>query len=314
MDVLSDAITAIRTGRPHSARVERHAPFHRLFPPAQGAGFHAVLQGSCWLIGPDLPPLPLAAGDVVFLPHGTSLALADSPSTPSTSGPPTSAPPSSSPVGAPTVLLCGAYLLDRTRSHPLLGDLPEVIHLPARVGRHPALRAAVEMLGAELEQPGAGTDAVVRALLDLLLLQMLRAWLQEQSDGRAGTGWVAALNDPAIAAALHAIHSDLARSWTVHDLGAVAGLSRAAFSRRFTALVGQPPLTYLTWWRMTIAGRLLRASDAALSVIARQVGYGSEFAFASAFKREYGVTTGQYRRASTSSGPSAVYLEEDEGG
>jgi AraC-like DNA-binding protein len=93
----------------------------------------------------------------------------------------------------------------------------------------------------------------------------------------------------------------------------MAGLSRAAFSRRFTALVGQPPLTYLTWWRMTIAGRLLRASDTALSVIARQVGYGSEFAFASAFKREYGVTTGQYRRSGTSPSPSAVYLEEDEG-
>ena len=309
MDVLSDAITAIRTGRPHSGRVERHAPFHRLFPPAQGAGFHVVLQGSCWLIRPDDPPLPLAAGDVVFLPHGTSLALADSPSTPLTSE-----QPSSAPMGPPTVLLCGAYLFDRTRSHPLLGDLPEVIYLPARIGHHPALRTAVELLGAELEQPGAGTDAVVQALLDLLLLQMLRAWLQEQSDSRAGTGWVAALNDPAIAAALHAIHSDLARPWTVHDLGAVAGLSRAAFSRRFTALVGRPPLTYLTWWRMTIAGRLLRASDAALSVIARQVGYGSEFAFASAFKREHGVTTGQYRRAGSSSSPSAVYLEEDEGG
>ncbi|MDG4863395.1 helix-turn-helix transcriptional regulator, partial [Streptomyces sp. T-3] len=87
-----------------------------------------------------------------------------------------------------------------------------------------------------------------------------------------------------------------ARPWTVEDLGARAGLSRAAFARRFTALVGQPPLAYLTWWRMTTAGRLLREADAPLRTVAEQAGYTSEFAFAKAFKREYGMAPGQYRK------------------
>jgi AraC-like DNA-binding protein len=180
----------------------------------------------------------------------------------------------------------------------LLNDLPEVIHLPARVGRYPALRAAVDLLGAELERESRpGTDAVVPTLLDLLLLYILRAWFDDQqaSEGSA-TGWVTALHDPAIAAALSAIHGDPGRQWTVDELGRQARLSRAAFARRFTQLVGQPPLTYLTWWRMTTAARLLRASDAPVNAIAQQVGYTSQYAFAHAFKRHYGSPPGSYRR------------------
>ncbi|RMI45531.1 helix-turn-helix transcriptional regulator [Actinomadura harenae] len=99
-----------------------------------------------------------------------------------------------------------------------------------------------------------------------------------------------------------AIHRDPARPWSVAGLGEHAGLSRAAFSRRFTALVGRPPLTYLTWWRLTTAMRLLRDSDAPLGVVAEQVGYGSEFAFANAFKREFNIAPGRYRRNSRSPG------------
>src|SRR5436190_8548094 len=94
-----------------------------------------------------------------------------------------------------------------------------------------------------------------------------------------------ALTDPAISAALRDLHENPARSWTVAQLGARAGLSRAAFARRFTALVGQPPLTYLTWWRMTIAAQLLRGTDAPLAAVAARTGYTSEYAFANAFKR-----------------------------
>jgi len=190
-------------------------------------------------------------------------------------------------------MLCGAYLLDRSRAHPLLSDLPEVIHLPARVGHHSKLRAAVDLLGGELGQPRPGTDAMVPALLEVLLLHILRAWF----DGQSATGWAAALRDPAVAAALRAIHGDPGRRWTVETLGARAGLSRAAFARRFVTLVGQPPLTYLTWWRMTLAARLLRDGDAPLAAVSRKVGYTSEFAFAHAFKREYGSAPGEFRRS-----------------
>lgn len=100
----------------------------------------------------------------------------------------------------------------------------------------------------------------------------------------------------AVSTALHHIHQEPGHAWTVARLGGHAGLSRAAFSRRFTALVGQSPLAYLTWWRMTTAGQLLRRSDASLRTIASRVGHTSEFAFNRAFKREYGVTPGHYRR------------------
>lgn len=311
MDVLSDVIAVMRTGQPRSARVAWHAPWAQRFASVPGsAGFQVILQGPCWLIPPATDPVPLAAGDVVFLPHGRGHALADNPSTPL-------AAPACDPndpqflqryaaatVGEPvgtngptTVTLCGAYQLDPARAHPLLHDLPELIHLPAHLGRHPELRATVDLLAAELERPRLGTDAIVPALLDTLLLYILRTWFDEQPARGATTGWAAALNDPAITAALQAMHRDPARPWTVVTLASEAGLSRAPFARRFTALVGKPPLSYLTWWRMTTAARLLRESDAPLSAIAHKVGYMSEFAFASAFKRQYGAAPGRYRRA-----------------
>lgn len=311
MDVVSDAVAAMRTGRPHSSRVEKRAPWGVRFQPFAGAGFHVVLQGTCWLVPHDASPIPLGAGDVVFLPRGSEHVLADSPSTP-----PVDATAASlvelrsdseldgaSPVepaglphtGSATVLLCGGYLLDQGRLHPLLGHLPDVLHLPAHLGRHGPLRTAVDLLCGELGDRRPGADGVVPALLDVLLLYILRVWFQEQSRHTAN-GWAAALNEPTITAALRSIHSDPARQWTVEELGAQGGLSRAAFARRFTSLVGRPPLAYLTWWRMTIAARLLRDSDAPLRVVAERTGYTSEYAFARAFRREFGIAPGRFRR------------------
>lgn len=195
-------------------------------------------------------------------------------------------------AGARATILCGAYRLLRHRPHPLLRDLPEVVHLPAVPGRHPGLRAMVGLLGDELATRAAGASVVAPSLVDALLVYMLRAWLDESS--RAG-GWPAALADPVTARALAAIHGDPAHAWTVERLGAEAGLSRAAFARRFTALVGEPPLTYLTRWRLTTATHLLRDTDKPLAQVAAAVGYGSAFAFAKAFRREYATTPGAYR-------------------
>ncbi|MFB7651255.1 MULTISPECIES: AraC family transcriptional regulator [unclassified Streptomyces] len=301
MDVLSDAIAAMRTGIPHSSRTVLSAPWGLRFASSDGAGFHVVLRGSCWLLSPGREPAPLAPGDVVFLAHGRGHALADDPASRLVDVVPnddgdwvlTEEPPQV--AGPPTHLLCGAYQLSRTRAHPLLTGLPDVVHLPARIGAHTELRTAVDLLGADLERPGPGSDALVTALLDSLLLYILRAWLNEHAE-QAATGWAAALADPAVSDALHALHHDPARPWTVEELGARAGLSRAAFARRFATIVGQPPLTYLTWWRMTVAGRLLTNSDAPLHVVAARSGYSSEFAFAKAFKREFGISPGRYRR------------------
>ncbi len=311
MDVLSDVVAVMRTGEPRSARVEWWAPWGQRFPASPGAGFQLLLRGSCWLLPEHGEPLALEAGDLVFLPRGYAHALADQPTSPladPTCGPPTGSrferrhatpsgdPPLPEDAHPAAVTLCGAYQLDPARAHPLLDDLPDTLHLSARGGQHPEIQAAVELLGRELENPRPGADTVVPSLLDMLLLFILRAWFDRQPGGAQGTGWAAALNDPAISAALHAIHRAPAEPWTVESLAARAGLSRAAFARRFHALVGRPPLGYLTWWRMTTAARLLRDSDATLGAVSEQVGYGSEFALAAAFKRTYGTAPGQYRR------------------
>ncbi|MGH3242537.1 MAG: helix-turn-helix transcriptional regulator, partial [Spirillospora sp.] len=107
--------------------------------------------------------------------------------------------------------------------------------------------------------------------------------------------WTAALQDPAVATALRGIHHEPERPWTVQSLADAAQLSRAAFARRFAELAGTPPLTYLTWWRMTIAARLLRTTDLPLRSVADRVGYASDFAFAKAFRREYGESPGRFR-------------------
>src|SRR6266545_176066 len=271
MDVLSDVIAVMRTGQARSAQVTWHAPWAQQFASVPGsAGFQIILQGSCWLIQPHIHQR--YATGTVGAPTGTD------------------------PDTAVTITLCGAYRLDPARAHPLFYDLPELIHLPGHLRRRPELQATVALLATELERPRLGTDAIVPALLDTLLLHILRSLLDQQPTPGTTTGWAAALNDPATNAALQAIHRDPARPWTVAMLAAEAGLSRAPFARRFTTLVGQPPLTYLTWWRMTTAARLLQQSDAPLSAIAARVGYTSEFAFANAFKRQYAAAPGRYRR------------------
>ncbi|GAB2826194.1 AraC family transcriptional regulator [Actinocorallia aurea] len=293
MDVLSDVIAVMRTGAPSSARVERHAPWSERFAHAPGtAGFEVVLSGSYWLLPAKGAPIELRTGDVVFFPHGGEYGLADSPEPP-----PDGRRDGPAPVGPPSaVVLCGAYRLDADRGHPLLAELPAVVHLPAGAGSPSCLRAAVDLLSAELRAPGPGADAVVPSLLDTLLVYVLRTWLQEQPACRESAGWAAALADPVVSAALHALHDDPAHPWTVAELARRTGLSRAAFARRFTALVGRPPLTYLTWWRLTTAAKLLRTSDAPLSTIAAQVGYISPYAFATAFKRAFAQPPGHYRR------------------
>ncbi|MFB9338660.1 AraC family transcriptional regulator [Actinoplanes octamycinicus] len=296
VDVLSDAITAMRTGVPHASRTLKVAPWGLRFGASDGAGFHVVLDGAAWLLPVAAAPIALGPGDVVFLPHGHGHALADHPDSPLAEVRPlpdgrwtVAAGPDRGAAGVQ--LMCGAYRLRRSQAHPLLTGLPEVVHVPAG---DPALDAAVGLPGGELSDGGPGAAAVVPALLDTLLLYIVRAWLRADA-GRTATGWAAALADPGLAAALHAVHEDPARPWTVRELGAVAGLSRAAFARRFSAVVGQPPLTYLTWWRMTLARRLLAAGDLPLRVVAARSGYANEFAFAKAFKREAGIAPGGYR-------------------
>ncbi|MED7953685.1 AraC family transcriptional regulator [Streptomyces sp. BE303] len=348
MDVVSDAIAAVRIGRPSSVRLRVGGPWSTRIPPYDGAGFHVVLEGACWLLPDGGAPVALGAGDAVLLPHGTGHVLASAPLEPAEAaravpidrllGPGRPVPPlgpaasyESAPgsgTGAAVELLCGKYRLEHSRTHPLMLELPDVVHLANRVGGHPQLRSAVDLLGGELAADEAGAALAVPSLIDLLLVYMVRAWLAGPPgagpggaggaggaadgggagapDGPAATGgpgpsgargggWSAALGDPVVAAALRALHEDPARGWSTEDLAAHAGVSRATLTRRFTGLVGRPPMAYLTWWRMTRAAALLQQTAEPLDVIARRVGYATPYALSHAFNRLFGTTPGRYR-------------------
>ncbi|MBO3743357.1 AraC family transcriptional regulator [Actinoplanes flavus] len=300
MDVLSDVLAVMRTGRARSVLTAWRVPWAQEFAAVPGsAGFLVVLRGTCALRRDGAGPLALGPGDIVFRPHGEGHTLADPPATRPATPPCSPADAEHLPryavVGEPgeatTMTLCGAWELDPEMAHPLVADLPELIHVPAG---HPHLAATVDQLVSELTAPGPGSAALIPALLDTMLVHLLRTWLTADHP----VGWAAGLADPVTAAALRAVHREPAREWTVATLAACGGLSRAPFARRFTELLGQPPMTYVTWWRMTVAAGLLRGTDATVGEVAARVGYGSEFAFAAAFKRRFGTPPGRYRRRS----------------
>ncbi|MFI9332039.1 cupin domain-containing protein [Kitasatospora sp. NPDC052868] len=333
MDVVSDAIAAVRIGRPSSNRLRVHGAWRARIPAYDGAGFHVVLAGGCWLLPDGGAPLVLGPGDAVLLPHGTGHVLADAaldaeaaanatpidqlltparPQAPADGDAPADADPDDPDVGA-AELLCGKYRLDHSRTHPLMAELPDVVHLPNRLGRHPELRAAVDLLGGELAADRPGGALAVPGLIDLLLVYMVRAWLTREPATRpaqpptaqpstaqpAGARWPAALHDPVVAAALRAVHEDPAHPWTTDRLAERAGVSRATLTRRFTALVGSPPMAYLTWWRLTRAAALLRDTAHPLEAVARRVGYSTPYALSHAFTRLFGTTPGRYRTGAT---------------
>ncbi|MFI6155030.1 AraC family transcriptional regulator [Kitasatospora sp. NPDC051170] len=311
MDVVSDAIAAVRTGRPSTNRLRVSGRWGARLPPYAGAGFHVVLAGRCWLHPDGGDPLPLAAGDVALLPRGGGHALADRELTPEqalrlpeldTLLPPNGRARRNHDLpDAADELLCGKYRLDHAVSHPLMSELPEVVHFSTHDGEHPELRTAVDLLGAEVASVRPGGELAVPALVDLLLVYLVRAWTTR----RSADGWGAALADPVVAAALAALHEDPAHPWTADTLARHAGVSRATLVRRFTALTGRPPMAYLAWWRMTRAAGLLRRGTDPLESVARQVGYGSPYALSHAFHRHYGTTPGRYRAAGAAAGAAA---------
>jgi AraC-like DNA-binding protein len=189
------------------------------------------------------------------------------------------------PAGAPIALAAGdVVLMPRGADHALADQADE----------HTPLRSVVDLLVAEVTAQPLGSGAAVPALLDTMLLFLLRAWFE--ISGARGGGWAAALCDPAVAAALRAVHDDPAHAWSVSELAALATVSRATLARRFDATIGEPPLSYLARWRILVAARLLRDTADPLAAVGHAVGYGSEFAFAKAFKRHHGVAPGAYRR------------------
>ncbi|MEO7733863.1 MAG: AraC family transcriptional regulator [Kofleriaceae bacterium] len=280
------------------------APWGLRFQQADKAMFHIVTDGACWLVLGD-DRRQLASGDIVLFPRGSAHALADHPSTRRVALEDWLAQPRvpggaltlGGTIGTPARVICGSYTFDTPAPrNPVLRLLPDTLHLRGEANRaRPDLAATIAALAREHARTRSGMSLVISRLLDVLFVQIVRAWADDQPSG--GAGWIGALHDSTLARALALLHGDLARAWDVEGLARAAGTSRATLGRRFVAEVGEPPLSYLARLRLQEAARRLERSDASIATIAHAVGYTSEFAFNRAFRRELGAPPGAYRRA-----------------
>ena len=193
---------------------------------------------------------------------------------------------------AATVMLVASYPTPGAVSASLLRSLPQVLVLH----RDEWDSRLVPLLTEELDRDAPGQDAVLDRVLDLLLITGLRAWLTRPDSPTPD--WYRGRSDPAVGRALASIHDEPGHPWTLAALAAQAGVSRATLARRFAELVGQPPMAYLTQWRLSLAADLLKAPGSTVEAVAHQVGYGSGFALSTAFKRSRGVTPSQHRTRS----------------
>ena len=200
-----------------------------------------------------------------------------------------------------TVFLCGAYQFSGDVGGGLLDALPPVMTLSAAIDD--PLRDVIALLSRELVRTEPAQQIVLDRLLDLLLVLAIRSEFRHSA---TAPRWYRASADPRLSAALQAMHENAARPWTVPELAAVSGLSRAAFARAFREALGQAPMQYLTEWRMALARDYLRADDLSLAQIADATGYGSPFAFAAAFRRHHGVPPGTWRQRERAAADSRI--------
>jgi AraC-like DNA-binding protein len=302
LDVLTQVLDTIQAGKGLASRITLRSPWGIHFgeDAERHIGFQIVTCGRCWLtLDDDDLPIALGAADVVVFLRGSGHTLADFPTSVSaelsdfvSDIEPREWVDFPQGSGEQTTLLCGCYRFGIEDANPLSRGLPRLLHL--RADDHPgsALQAAVRLLAAEAETRDPGLGMAVDRLVNLLFVYALRAWLTRHADD---AGWFGALQDPVIGPSLRAIHESPSYNWTVSVLARQSGMSRAAFARRFHQQVGEPPLAYVTRWRMTIAADLLERGSR-IAAVAAKVGYGNEFAFAKAFKRVRGLPPGQLRR------------------
>jgi AraC-like DNA-binding protein len=324
-DVLSDVLHSVRlTGAlffavDASSPWVARAPSDRLLAPILQPGaqrvvsYHVVREGRCWCEVEGEPAIALEAGDVVVVPHGDAYALSDAPGA-----------RAEIPLGdvlewfrlmaageLPLVsveggggagriqVICGFLVCDVVPFNPVLATLPRVLHVRrAPESGTDRLAPLIEFLAAEAESRREGRRSVLIRIGELLFVEVVRRHVAALGSGE--TGWLAGLRDPLVGRALALLHGDAARPWTLEALASRAGCSRSALAERFARLVGQPPMQYLTRWRLQRAARLLASEGAKVSTIAREVGYDSEAAFSRAFKRLVGRSPAEWRRSSRS--------------
>lgn len=301
-DVLADVLGAVRLSGRLFCRSELSAPWAMTLASGDYAHFHVIERGAAWLrIDGETQATALSGGDFVIVPHGRGHTLATT--------------PNARPVpfetldrkragdhyfvrhgggGAETQMICGTFEFDRTRENPILAVLPPVIHVRGFGGRSGEwLEPLLRLLSIEAREAREGSATILTRLTDIIFVKAVRAWLDDQPPGSGG--WLGALRDPQIGRALGLLHRSPERAWTVAALAAEIGMSRSPFAERFRTLVGEPPLAYLTRWRMHLVAGLIRDERLSLREMAERVGYESEPAFSRAFKRHFGLSPTAYR-------------------
>ena len=296
MDPLSDVISFLE---PRSYRVggfEAGGDWSIRFDAFEGIKCYAVTSGMCWIAVEGAgEPVLLEQGDCFLLPHGWPFRVASDPVLPPDDwkrhflGSREGALVKLNGSGGVTVL-GGHFQLAGPQAEMLLGMLPPIVHLRGETDRE-TLRWVFDRMRQELVDSKPGSFLIVQQLAYMIFVQALRLHLDEGK----GVGWLFALSDKHVGAAIAAIHREPARRWTVAALALEVGMSRSGFAARFGQLVGDGPIEYLTRWRMLLAGRSLSRGEP-IGAIARSLGYESESAFSTAFKRVMGSTPRHHAR------------------
>lgn len=276
--------------------------------------FHIVEHGACWLqLKGVAEPVRLAEGDFVVVTRGQFHTMRNELSTPTVDYYELLKTHSSGKNGKlyfggsgdVTRLICGGMLFDDRDSHPLLAILPPLLHVKGtEEGAREWLGLTTQHVLSELDNAGPGAKEIVTRLADILFIQAVRKYFEENAE-TVDFGWLAAVRDQQIGQALSIVHSHPHRPWTVVSLARRLAMSRSAFAARFTELVGQPPQHYFTRLRIDAAAARLRSSSDQLSAVAAAAGYESVAAFAKSFKRHTGTTPGDYRNFRDQRSPPA---------
>jgi AraC-like DNA-binding protein len=304
VDPLGEALHLLRMAGVFYCRSEFTAPWGLELPPFEACMmFHVVTAGECWLEVDGAPRRQLRPGDLALVPHGEGHRLVSGEGVPAAKlfDLPRELVSDRYEVlrhgggGAATTAICGLVRFDHPAAQHLVRLLPRFIGVDAWSSPEMEwMQSTLRFIASEARAMRPGGDTVITRLADILVIQAIRAWITHDSSARSG--WLGALRDPQIGRAIAHVSRDPGRMWTVASLAAAVGMSRSAFSARFTELVGEPAMHYVARARMHAAATWLKEERTTLAEVAGRLGYESEAAFSRAFKRLAGIAPGAARR------------------
>ncbi|MDX5628663.1 MULTISPECIES: AraC family transcriptional regulator [Pectobacteriaceae] len=298
MDPLSEVLSLLKLEAYISGGFPLTAGTGLEFRRHQGIKCYVVIDGNCWVaVTGSQEAIFLKSGDCVFLPSGAPFCLATAPdSLPQPFIPPDKETGSALTMQAPrdgAFILGGRFTFSSAHADILLHSLPPLIPVTEGIGQK-VMRNAMECLREEMRVPQPGGDLIAQQLVQIMLVQALRVFLQQK--GNEHVGWMFALSDPQLKAAITYMHQEPAFPWTLQELAKRVGMSRTVFTEHFKRKVGITPMKYLSQWRMLLAGERLRNSRDSITQISQSAGYNSDSAFGRAFKKEWGCSPREHRQ------------------